>query len=63
MLPLRSLVIFISFPTQDSLVLSVASLPAWAEELTFNSPFLFPLKTRQFIFHCTAFGSRRYRSD
>ena len=44
---------------QDPLVLSAASLPAWAEELTLNSPFLFPFETRQLFFHCTAFGSSR----
>ena len=48
---------FISY--QDPLVLSAASLPAWAEELTLNSPFLFPFETRQLFFHCTAFGSSR----
>ena len=46
---------------QDPLVLSAASLPAWAEELTLNSPFLFPFETRQLFFHCTAFGSSRWR--
>ena len=46
---------------QDPLVLSAASLPAWAEELTLNSPFLFPFETRQLFFHCTAFGSSRLR--
>ena len=44
---------------QDPLVLSAAALPAWAEELTLNSPFLFPFETRQLFFHCTAFGSSR----
>ena len=41
-------------------MLSAASLPAWAEELTLNSPFLFPFETRQLFFHCTAFGSSRF---
>merc|ERR1719318_750849 len=44
---------------QDPLVLSSASLPTWAEELTYTSPFLFPFETRQLFFHCTAFGSSR----
>jgi len=44
---------------QDPLVLSAASLPPWAEELTLSSPFLFPFETRQLFFHCTAFGSSR----
>jgi len=44
---------------QDPLVLSSASLPSWAEELTYTSPFLFPFETRQLFFHCTAFGSSR----
>jgi len=44
---------------QDPLVLSAASLPGWLEELSLNSPFLFPFETRQLYFHCTAFGSSR----
>lgn len=44
---------------QDPLVLSASALPAWAEELTLTSPFLFPFETRQLFFHCTAFGSSR----
>merc|ERR1719471_559895 len=44
---------------QDPLVLSSASLPGWLEELSLNSPFLFPFETRQLYFHCTAFGSSR----
>ena len=44
---------------QDPLVLSAASLPSWLEELSLNSPFLFPFETRQLYFHCTAFGSSR----
>merc|ERR1719447_2182256 len=44
---------------QDPLVLSSASLPGWVEELSLNSPFLFPFETRQLYFHCTAFGSSR----
>ena len=44
---------------QDPLVLSSASLPSWAGELTYTSPFLFPFETRQLFFHCTAFGSSR----
>merc|ERR1719445_627397 len=44
---------------QDPLVLSSASLPSWVEELSLNSPFLFPFETRQLYFHCTAFGSSR----
>ena len=44
---------------QDPLVLSVASLSAWAEELPLNSPSIFPFETRQLFFHCTAFGSSR----
>ena len=44
---------------QDPLVLSSSSLPSWLEELSLNSPFLFPFETRQLYFHCTAFGSSR----
>ena len=44
---------------QDPLVLAASSLPSWLEELSLNSPFLFPFETRQLYFHCTAFGSSR----
>ena len=43
---------------QDPLMLSSASLPSWAEELTYTSPLLFPFETRQ-LFNSTAFGSSR----
>ena len=35
---------------QDPLVLSAASLPSWVEELSLNSPFLFPFETRQALY-------------
>ena len=44
---------------QDPLVLSAASLPSWVEELSLNSPFLFPFETRHPGKHCTVLGSSR----
>ena len=43
--------------SQRTAALASGSPVTWAEELTYTSLFLFPFETRQFFFHCTAFGS------